>query len=106
MAIIEPPRPCSMSTGAAALNVRHTPLRLMSSIACHFASGISQNRSHVTTAGIGDHDVEPTELLDTGRDRGVEIVLAADVALAGDDPPTRLLDQPDGLGEVLWVATG
>ena len=51
--------------------------------------------------GVGEHEVEPAEFGDAVGHRGLEPFEVADVALLGDDAPTGLLDEVDGLVEIL-----
>jgi hypothetical protein len=52
-------------------------------------------------AGVGDGDVDVPQLGDAFFERRLQCLPVADVGLAGDDPPPRVLDQFDGLSEVV-----
>ena len=52
-------------------------------------------------AGIGQNEVQPAELRRALCENRLQWIEVADVGLLGDDAPPGLLDQLDGLGEVL-----
>ena len=85
----------------AALNVRHTPVRLMSTTSMKFCSSSSQKRpQHDTPALATTTSIRPKFVEGVG-DRGVEVGLAPDVADAGDDPASGRFDQGDRLHQVV-----
>ncbi len=47
--------------------------------------GLVQSVARVADARVGDHDVEPAELLDAAVDRGLQRVVVTNVDLGGDD---------------------
>ncbi len=50
--------------------------------------------------GVGDDDVDATEPIGSGLNRGMHVVESADVALAGEHAASFLFDQPLGFLEV------
>ena len=52
-------------------------------------------------AGIGDHDVEATELRNSRLGRGVDGAVVAHVGLAGHDATVQRLHHRNGFGEVI-----
>src|SRR4051812_48923090 len=59
-----------------------------------------------TDACVGDHDVEPPELLDAAADGGRQGVEVAYVDFGRDDAPIQVLDHVRGFGEVLRRGRG
>ncbi|MFO0823413.1 MAG: hypothetical protein U0792_09905 [Gemmataceae bacterium] len=55
---------------------------------------------------VREHEVEPAELGNTVGHNGFQPFEVTDVTRFGDDPATGLLDQVDGLVEVLAVDIG
>ncbi len=56
---------------------------------------------HRRDTGIGDDDVHAAELVDSGLQRRRQARLIANIGLPRDDPRAGVLDQFDGLREVL-----
>ena len=52
-------------------------------------------------ARVGEHVVDAAEFCDAVGDRGLQALEVTDVALLGDDAAAGLLDEIDGLIEVL-----
>src|SRR5947209_881561 len=69
-------------------------------------TGLVQRLTAVANAGVGNDDVQPAELLDTGVDRGLECVVVTNIDLGGVDPAVLSLDQVGRLGQVLWRGGG
>ena len=93
MLMIDPPLPASIIGGTTALMVFHTPVRLMSRVSCHCCGRNLPQPAPIQHAGVGDHDVEPAELLDRVGDHPLLPVGVADVDLLGQDLAALALDQ-------------
>src|SRR5690606_16721108 len=59
-------------------------------------AGLVQRLTAVADAGVGDDDVEPAELLDTGVDGRLQGVEIPDVDLGGVDPAVEAFHQVGG----------
>ena len=68
--------------------------------------GLRITQRHGEDAGVGDHDVEPSEVGDAGLERVAQLGPLAHVGLAGHDAPAQLLDRALGLGQVLRRGEG
>jgi hypothetical protein len=79
-----------------------TPVRLVARTVAPLLGGDLRDRCRVALhARVRDHDVDAAELghpLVEHRGDGVEV---ARIGAPGEDPPVELLDQPDGLVEIL-----
>ena len=58
-------------------------------------------RLHGRDTGVGHHDVEAAELVDTRLNSGRQRGAVADIGLLGDDPRSGVLDEFDGGGQII-----
>ena len=56
---------------------------------------------HRQDARVGDDDVEPAHVGDTGLERVAQLVALADVGDSGEDAAAELLDRPLDVGQVI-----
>ena len=68
--------------------------------------GVRVTQRHGQDAGVGDDDVEASEVGEAGLERVTQLGPLPHVGLAGDDAPAQLLDRSLGLGEVLGRGEG
>ena len=99
--MIEPPLPASIIAGTAARMVRHVPLTVDVDDGVPLLLGHLEHPAPAQHAGVGDHDVEPAELLDAVGDHLLQRGQIADVDLAGEHLPAGRLHGRDRLGEIL-----
>jgi hypothetical protein len=81
------------------MTVFHTPETLMSRVFANIAGDLVSRKGR-TDAGVGDDDVEPAVLGDTGLDEFAHRVQVTDVAFGGEDAPAQGFDEAGGFFQV------
>ena len=100
--MMEPP---SAMCGSATATVFITPRR-STSVGVDEVGSLRISQGHGEDAGVGDDDVEPSEIGNACLDRVAQLGPLAHVGLAGHDAAAKLLDRSLGLCQVLGVESG